>query len=195
MRQAVIERKTSETDILLRLNLDGTGTYDIASGCGFFDHMLALLARHGRLDLTVKCAGDTCVDDHHTVEDIGIAFGQAVRQALNDKRGITRYGFEILPMDEALCLCALDLSGRGALLFDADMPTEKVGSFDTELVREFFSALAREGGITLHIRKMAGDNSHHVIESIFKAFARALRKAVALDESAVDVIPSTKGML
>ncbi len=195
MRQASITRKTGETDISLSLNLDGAGAYAVDTGCGFLDHMLALFSQHGMIDLTVKCVGDTRVDDHHTVEDIGIALGQAIQTALSDKRGVSRYGSQLLPMDEALCLCAVDLSGRGHLAFDAKMPCEKVGSFDTELVREFFAALSREAGITLHIRQFAGDNTHHIIESMFKAFARALRQAVAVDQAAADAIPSTKGLL
>ena len=195
MRQATITRKTGETDISLSLSLDGIGAYEVDTGCGFLDHMLKLFSRHGRFDLAVKCVGDTDVDDHHTVEDIGIALGQAIGDALGDKRGVTRYGSILLPMDEALCLCAIDLSGRGYLAFDAKMPAEKVGSFDTELVREFFAALAREANITLHIRQMAGENTHHIIESMFKGFARALRQAVAVDADAADEIPSTKGLL
>ncbi len=195
MRQAAITRKTGETDISLALTLEGGGGYDVRTGCGFFDHMLALFARHGRFDLTVRCAGDTNVDDHHTVEDVGIALGQAIGEALSDKRGIARYGSVTLPMDEALCLCAVDLSGRGFLAFDATMPCQKVGTFDTELVREFFAAVAREAKITLHIRLLAGENTHHIIESAFKAFARALRAAVAPDPGAADDIPSTKGVL
>ena len=195
MRRAVITRKTGETEVSLSLSLDGTGVYAVDTGCGFLNHMLALFSRHARFDLTVTCVGDTDVDDHHTVEDVGIALGRALREALGDKRGVNRYGGATLPMDEALCLCAVDLSGRGYLAFDAKMPSEKIGSFDTELVREFFWAVAREGGVTLHIRQMAGENAHHVAESMFKGAARALRQAAALDPDAAEEIPSTKGSL
>ena len=194
-RTAKIDRKTAETDISLTLCLDGSGKSDVASGCGFLDHMLTLLARHARFDLTLHCDGDTYVDDHHTVEDIGIALGQALRTALGDKRGITRYGDIILPMDEALILCAVDLSGRGVLNYGLNIPTEKVGTFDTELCEEFFSALVRESAMTLHLQQLAGKNSHHIIEGAFKATARALRAAVAIDPAAEGEIPSTKGVL
>ncbi len=195
MRQSSITRKTAETDITLSLNLDGTGMSDIRTGCGFLDHMLTLFARHGGFDLTVTCTGDTYVDDHHTVEDIGIALGQAFAEALGDKRGIRRYGDRTLPMDEALILSAVDISGRGGCFMDMSIPTEKVGTFDTQLCEEFFIALAQNGGMTLHIRKVAGRNSHHIIEGAFKSVARALREAVSIDPDRADDIPSTKGML
>ncbi len=195
MRQSSITRKTAETDITLALDLDGTGVSDIRTGCGFLDHMLTLFARHGSFDLTVACTGDTYVDDHHTVEDIGIALGQAFAEALGDKRGIRRYGDRTLPMDEALILSAVDISGRGGCFMDMSIPTEKVGTFDTQLCEEFFIALAQNGGMTLHIRKVAGRNSHHIIEGAFKSVARALREAVSIDPDRADDIPSTKGML
>ena len=195
MRTAQIDRNTKETQISLSLNLDGTGTSDIRTGCGFLDHMLTLLAAHGRFDLTVACNGDVEVDDHHTVEDIGICLGQAFDKALGDKRGITRYGSFILPMDETLVLAALDCSGRSYLGYDLAIPTEKVGTFDTELVEEFFLAFVRNANCTLHVRKLAGTNSHHIIEGTFKAVARALRAAVAIDPAAKGEIPSTKGAL
>ena len=195
MRSAAISRKTAETDIRLTLNLDGTGESDVRTGVGFLDHMLTLFARHGRFDLTLSCAGDTGVDDHHSVEDIGICLGRAVKEALGDKRGICRYGDTTLPMDEALILTAIDLSGRSVLCFDLDVPTQKVGSFDTELVEEFFIALSANAGMTLHIRKLAGRNTHHIIEGCFKSFARSLRKAVAIDPAFADEVPSTKGVL
>ena len=195
MRSATISRKTAETDIELTLNLDGTGESDISSGVGFLDHMLTLFARHGRFDLTLSCVGDTGVDDHHSVEDIGICLGRALNEALGDKRGICRYGDTTLPMDEALILTAIDLSGRSVLCFDLDVPTQKVGSFDTELVEEFFIALCREAGVTLHLRQLAGRNSHHIIEGCFKAFARALARAAAIDGKNAGRVPSTKGML
>ena len=195
MRSAEIRRKTAEMDIQLALDLDGTGKGDVATGCGFLDHMLTLFARHGRFDLTARCWGDTYVDDHHTVEDIGICLGDALRQALGDKRGIARYGSCILPMDEALVLTAVDLSGRGLLCCDLDIPTEKVGTFDTELTEEFLMALARRGDMTVHVRQLAGKNSHHIVEGVFKALARVLRKAVAIDPDCADEIPSTKGVL
>ena len=195
MRNATIERNTAETKISLSLELDGKGKSDIATGCGFLDHMLTLFARHGRFDLTVKCDGDTYVDDHHTVEDIGIALGKAFDIALGEKRGINRYGSTILPMDEALILSAVDLSGRGFLGFDLSVPTEKVGTFDTELVEEFFLAFTRNAQCTLHFKKMAGSNSHHIIEGAFKSVARSLKTAVAIDPDFRDEIPSTKGVL
>ena len=195
MRSAEIRRKTAETDIQLALDLDGAGKSDVATGCGFLDHMLTLFARHGRFDLTARCWGDTYVDDHHTVEDIGICLGDALRQALGDKRGITRYGSCILPMDEALVLTAVDLSGRGLLCCDLDIPTEKVGTFDTELTEEFLMALARRGDMTVHVRQLAGRNSHHIIEGTFKSLARSLGQAVALDPRSAGEIPSTKGVL
>ena len=195
MRMADITRRTAETDITLKLNLDGTGASDIDTGVGFLDHMLTLFAAHGRFDLTVKCEGDTEVDDHHTVEDVGICLGQAFATALGDKRGICRYGQTILPMDEALILTAADLSGRAYLGYALEIPTEKVGTFDTELVKEFFLAFVRCAAVTLHIRQMAGENSHHIIEGTFKSVARTLRAAVAMDEKCPDAIPSTKGVL
>ena len=195
MRMADITRRTAETDITLKLNLDGSGKSDIDTGVGFLDHMLTLFASHGRMDLTVKCEGDTYVDDHHTVEDIGICLGQAFAAALGDKRGICRYGDKILPMDEALILTAVDLSGRGYLGYDLAIPTEKVGTFDTELVKEFFLGFVRCAAITLHIRQMAGGNSHHIIEGTFKSVARSLRAAVAIDPDFREEIPSTKGVL
>ena len=195
MRTAEINRKTAETDISLTLNIDGTGLSEVNTGCGFLDHMLTLLARHGRMDLNVTCKGDTQVDDHHTVEDIGIALGQAMALALGDKRGICRYGDITLPMDETLILAAVDVSARGGYFGALEIPTQKVGSFDTELCREFWIAFAREAGITLHLRQLAGDNSHHIIEGCFKAVARALAKALAIDSRFANEIPSTKGML
>lgn len=195
MRRAEISRKTAETDISLVLTLDGTGKSDIQSGVGFLDHMLTLFARHGRFDLTVKCTGDTYVDDHHTVEDIGIALGDAFRTALGDKRGIVRYGDTTLPMDEALILTAVDISGRSYLGFDLPLPSQKVGSFDTELVKEFWQAFTMNAGLALHIRLLAGDNTHHIIEGAFKSAARSLHKAVAIDPDFKDEIPSTKGVL
>ncbi len=195
MRNAQINRKTTETDISLSLELDGTGRYDIDTGCGFLNHMLELFTRHGRFDITLKCIGDTYVDDHHTVEDIGIALGQAFSAALGEKRGIKRYGQCILPMDESLILTAVDISGRGMLGFDLSIPTQKVGTFDTELVQEFWIAFARNAGCTLHIKQLAGTNSHHIIEGTFKSAARSLRDAVSIDQAAPDSIPSTKGLL
>ena len=195
MRQSAITRKTSETDITLSLHLDGTGQSDIRTGCGFLDHMLTLFARHGSFDLSVACSGDTYVDDHHTVEDIGIALGMAFSEALGDKRGIRRYGDRILPMDEALILSAVDISGRGGCFMDMSIPTEKVGTFDTQLCEEFFIALAQNGGMTLHIRQLAGRNSPHIIEGAFKSVARSLSEAVAIDEAHANDIPSTKGIL
>ena len=194
-RTAEITRKTQETDITLALNLDGKGASTIDSGCGFLDHMLTLFAKHGGFDLTVVCKGDTYVDDHHTVEDIGIVLGQAFLEALGDKRGIERYGSMTLPMDESLILAAVDLSGRSYLGFALDIPTARVGSFDTELVEEFWLAFTRNALCTLHLRKIAGSNSHHIIEGAFKAAARALRAAVAIDPSRADDVPSTKGVL
>ena len=195
MRSAVLERKTSETQIKLSLDIDGSGTSEISSGIGFLDHMLTLFAKHSGFNLEVSCTGDTYVDDHHSCEDIGIVLGSALREALGDKRGVSRYGDIILPMDEALILCACDVSGRSCLVFDADFPTEKIGSFDTELVQEFFEAFTRSSGITLHIRKLSGANSHHIAEGIFKAFARCLAKACGIDEKRKDEIPSTKGVI
>lgn len=195
MRTAEIIRKTAETDICLKLNLDGRGESAISSGCGFLDHMLTLFSKHGRFDLELTCKGDTWVDDHHTVEDIGIALGTAFRQALGDKRGIVRYGSTILPMDESLILSAVDLSGRGYLGFDLQIPTQKVGTFDTELVEEFFLGFIRNAEVTLHIRQLAGSNSHHIIEGAFKSVARSLKAAVAIEPGFADEIPSTKGVL
>lgn len=194
-RTASVARKTAETDITLTLNLDGTGKADIDSGVPFLDHMLTLFASHGRFDLTLRCKGDTEVDDHHSVEDIGIALGDAIARALDDKRGIIRYGSMILPMDEALILAALDLSGRSYLSYDLTIPARKVGTFDTELGKEFFLALTRKAQMTLHLKQLAGRNSHHILEGAFKAFARALRAAVKIDADAADTIPSSKGVL
>ena len=195
MRNSKILRKTGETDITLTLELDGTGKSTIDTGCGFLDHMLTLLAAHGKFDLTVVCKGDTHVDDHHTVEDVGIALGQAFTQALGDKRGITRYGNFILPMDEALILTAVDISGRSFLGFQLQIPAYKIGTFDAELVEEFFLGFVRNCPMSLHIRKLAGTNSHHIVEGAFKSVARSLKAAVAIDPAAADVIPSTKGVL
>lgn len=195
MRTAEISRDTKETKIKLKLSLDGSCNSDIDTGIGFMDHMLTLFAKHGRFDLTVKCDGDTYVDDHHSAEDIGICLGQAFREALADKKGICRYGDIILPMDEALILAAVDISGRSYLGYALEIPTEKVGSFDTELVEEFFIAFTSNAGIDLHLRQLAGKNSHHIIEGAFKAAGRALRKAVSIDKEASDEVPSTKGLL
>ena len=195
MRIAEISRRTAETDITLDLNLDGTGKSAVATGVGFLDHMLTLFASHGRFDLEVSCKGDTWVDDHHTVEDVGICLGTAFAKALGDKRGINRYGSMILPMDEALILTAVDLSGRSCLGFDLKIPTEKIGSFDTELVEEFFLAFVRCCPMSLHLRQLAGSNSHHIVEGSFKSAARSLRQAVAMDPAAAGEIPSTKGVL
>lgn len=195
MRTARIRRQTAETDITLSLALEGTGKSDIATGCGFLDHMLTLFARHGRFDLEITCQGDTCVDDHHTVEDVGICLGDAFAQALGDRRGIVRYGSCTLPMDEALILTAVDLSGRGMLCYDMSIPTEKVGTFDTELTEEFLIAFARRAGLTLHVRQIAGKNSHHIIEGLFKSLARSLGEAVTIDLRFAGEIPSTKGVL
>ena len=195
MRISTINRQTSETNISLTLNLDGAGVSAIDTGCGFFDHMLTLFARHSGFDLTLTCKGDTYVDDHHTVEDVGICLGKALAEALGDKRGINRYGDRILPMDETLILSAVDVSGRGGCFMDMSIPTEKVGTFDTQLCEEFFIALAQNGGLTLHIRQLAGRNSHHIIEGAFKSVARSLAEAVSIDEKNADKIPSTKGLL
>lgn len=195
MRSGNIRRTTAETDIALVLCLDGTGRSEIKTGVGFLDHMLTLFARHGRFDLSVSCTGDTYVDDHHSVEDIGIALGEAFKDALGDKRGVVRYGSMMLPMDETLVLCAVDLSGRGMLRMKAEFPTEKIGTFDTELVKEFFIAFSRCCGATLHIQQLDGENSHHIAEAMFKAFGRAMKQAVAIDEAFKDEIPSTKGVL
>ena len=195
MRTAELRRTTGETDVTVVLDLDGTGKSDISTGCGFLDHMLTLFARHGRFDLTVQAKGDTWVDDHHTVEDVGITLGDAFAQALGEKRGVTRYGSTILPMDEALILTAVDLSGRGLLCYDLAIPTEKVGTFDTQLVGEFFAAFARRADLTLHVKQLAGTNSHHIIEGAFKSLARSLRTAAAIDPAAAGEVPSTKGVL
>ena len=193
MRTCEITRKTAETDITLTLNLDGTGKSSIDTGCGFLNHMLTLFAAHGKFDLTVSCVGDTDVDDHHSVEDIGIALGQAFQGALGDKRGITRYGSFLLPMDEALIQTAVDISGRSCLCYGLEIPTEKIGTFDTELVEEFFLGFTRNCPMSLHIRQLAGKNSHHIVEGAFKSVSRSLKAAVALDGS--NDIPSTKGVL
>ena len=195
MRVAEIKRTTAETDIYVKLNLDGTGQCDIDSGIGFFDHMLILFAKHSRFDLTVKCNGDIWVDGHHTTEDIGIALGQAFKEAIGDKRGIHRYGSTILPMDEALILSAVDISGRAYLQYYMNIPAPMVGDFDTELLREFFVAFAFNSAITLHIKQLDGVNSHHLIEGAFKSVARTLKKAVAIDETMKNEIPSSKGVL
>lgn len=195
MRKVSLERNTLETKIALSLNLDGTGKSEIDTGVGFLDHMLTLFASHGRFDLTVKCDGDTYVDDHHTVEDIGIALGKAFFDALGDKKGICRYGDIMLPMDETLILAAVDFSGRSHLGFMLDIPTQKVGTFDTELVEEFFLGFVRPAACSLHIRKLDGKNSHHIIEGAFKAVGRVLRQAVAIDPLFANEIPSTKGVL
>lgn len=195
MRTASITRKTAETDITLTLNLDGAGNSDIQTGCGFLDHMLTLFAAHGGFDLTLRCVGDNQVDDHHSVEDIGICLGKALAEALGDKRGICRYGSFLLPMDEALILSALDLSGRACLCYELQIPTEKIGTFDTELVEEFFLGFTRQAQLTLHLRQLAGKNAHHIAEGAFKSVARALRAAVALDPRGNNAIPSTKGVL
>ena len=193
MRTYETNRKTAETEISLSLNLDGTGKSSIDTGCGFLNHMLTLFAAHGKFDLTVKCDGDTEVDDHHSVEDIGIVLGQAFQAALGDKRGIIRYGSFLLPMDEALILTAVDISGRSSLNYGLEIPTQKIGTFDTELVEEFFLAFTRNCPMSLHIRQMAGKNAHHIVEGAFKSVARSLKAAVALDGT--NEIPSTKGVL
>ena len=195
MRIAKIDRKTAETDISLTLNLDGNGVAKIATGCGFLDHMLTLFAHHAGFDLEVFCKGDTDVDFHHSVEDIGIVLGDALAQALGDKKGITRYGSFFLPMDEALIMTAIDISGRGHLAYGLEIPTARVGQFDTELVQEFFISLTRRAGITLHIRQLAGFNTHHIIEGTFKSVARSLGIAVKIDPDKANAIPSTKGVL
>ena len=195
MRIADIKRKTAETDIALSLNLDGSGKGNIDTGCGFLDHMLTLFSKHAHYDLSVKCVGDTNVDYHHTVEDIGICLGKAFFEALSDKKGICRYGDKTIPMDEALILCAVDISGRDYLGYALDIPAYKVGDFDTELVQEFFMAFVREAKITLHIRQICGVNSHHIIEGAFKAVARALSYATSIDEKFKEEIPSTKGVI
>ncbi len=195
MRETTIERKTKETDIRLTLSLDGKGRADVQTGIGFLDHMLTLLSCHSGFDLFVRCVGDTDVDDHHSAEDIGIALGQAFAAALADKRGITRYADTTLPMDEALILSAVDISGRGMLVFDLPVRARRVGKFDTELVKEFFVAFATNAKITLHIRKICGENSHHIIEGAFKSVAHSLGKAVCIDQRAKDRLPSSKGVI
>lgn len=195
MRTAEIRRKTAETDIQLDLNIDGSGKSEISTGVGFLDHMLTLFSRHGRFDLNLVCKGDVDVDDHHSVEDIGICLGKAFAEAAGDMRGIKRYGSMILPMDETLILCAVDMSGRSYLNFGLDIPTEKVGTFDTELAEEFFQAFVRNFPITLHIKQLEGKNSHHIIEGTFKAFGRAMKNAIEKDTKYADEIPSTKGVL
>lgn len=195
MRSYETQRKTAETDIQLTINIDGTGKSEIDTGCGFLDHMLTLFAKHGRFDLNVKCTGDIQVDYHHTAEDIAIVLGTAIKECVADGKGINRYGHMILPMDEALILCAVDLSGRAYLNYGLNIPTQKVGDFDTELVEEFMVALSRCAGMNLYIKQLDGTNSHHIIEGTFKALARALKTAVAIDEKYKDEIPSTKGIL
>lgn len=195
MRISEINRKTAETEIKLRLNLDGRGESAVDTGCGFMDHMLTLFARHGRFDLAADCKGDTRVDYHHTVEDLGIVLGKAFAQALGDMRGICRYGSVILPMDETLMVCAADISGRDFLGFQVEVPAAKVGDFDTELVKEFFLAFVRNANLTLHFKELAGENTHHIIEAMFKAFGRTMAQAVKIDERFQDEIPSTKGVL
>ena len=195
MRTADIKRDTNETKITLQLNLDGTGKTDIASGCGFLDHMLELFARHGDFDLTVKCEGDTYVDYHHSVEDIGICLGKAFTEALGDKRGINRYGQFLLPMDETLVLCACDLSGRDYLGWSVELTNPKVGDFDTELAKEFWLGFVRNCPASIHIRQMAGENTHHILEAVFKGMGRTLKMAVAMDPKHANEIPSTKGVL
>ena len=195
MRKVNIKRKTAETDIVLKFNLDGKGKSKINSGCGFLDHMLTLFAKHGRFDLEVSCKGDVQVDYHHTVEDVGICLGQAFSDALGDKKGITRYGNFILPMDEALILCAVDFSGRSMLVKEFDIKANKVGDFDTELLEEFLLAFTRTANITLHVRQLSGSNAHHIIEGTFKCLARTVKQAVTIDKDFSDQIPSTKGVL
>ena len=195
MRTAEIVRNTAETKIALKLTLEGVGAGKIQTGCGFLDHMLTLLAKHGRFDLDITCEGDTWVDDHHTVEDVGIALGQAFAEALGEKRGINRYGSQMLPMDESLVLCAVDFSGRAYLGFELPIPSQKIGTFDSELVEEFWLGFVRNAQATLHIRLLTGTNSHHIVEGAFKAAGRALRAAVAIDSDFSDEIPSTKGVL
>ena len=195
MRQAEIVRRTAETDIRLTLNLDGTGAARIDTGCGFMNHMLTLFAKHGRFDLAVKCVGDTDVDDHHSVEDIGICLGQAFSEALGDMGGIRRYASAILPMDEALILTAVDISGRAHLSFDVEFPSQKIGDFDTELMKEFWLGFVRKANVTLHARRLAGENSHHIAEGLFKSAARTFRDACAVDPALNGEIPSTKGVL
>ncbi len=195
MRSASVTRKTAETEISVEIALDGSGAYDNQTGVGFFDHMLDQLARHSLIDMKIRCTGDLHIDDHHTVEDVGIALGQALTRALGDKKGIRRYGSCLLPMDDTLVRSALDLSGRPFLVWSVDLPTQKIGTFDTELVREFFQAFSTHGGITLHVEALHGLNSHHIAEAAFKSVARALRDAVETDPRKGDAIPSTKGTL
>lgn len=195
MRRKKIVRDTKETKIVLALEIDGSGAYEIDTGCGFLNHMMELFTRHGRFDIALDCKGDTDVDYHHTTEDIGIALGAAFKEALGDKKGIYRYGSMLLPMDEALVLCAVDISGRASVNFDVEIPTQKVGDFDTELVKEFIIAMAREMGLTVHFRMLAGENTHHIIEAVFKSMGRALRAACTIEEEYADEIPSTKGVL
>ena len=195
MRQATITRKTTETSVLASVSLDGTGTYDMKTGVGFFDHMMEQLARHSLIDMKIEAEGDLHIDDHHTVEDCGIALGQAVAKALGDRKGIRRYASADLPMDETLTRCAIDVSGRPFLIFKVNFPRQKIGTFDTDLVREWFQAFAMNAGITLHIENAYGENAHHIAESCFKALARALRVAIEIDLRQKDVIPSTKGTL
>jgi imidazoleglycerol-phosphate dehydratase len=195
MRQAAITRKTTETSVSASVSLDGTGKYDVKTGVGFFDHMMEQLARHSLIDMKIEAEGDLHIDDHHTVEDCGIALGQAVAKALGDRKGIRRYASADLPMDEALTRCAIDVSGRPFLIFKVNFPRQKIGTFDTELVREWFQAFAMNAGITLHIENAYGENAHHIAESCFKALARALRVAIEIDPRQKDVIPSTKGTL
>ncbi|MBE6967154.1 MAG: imidazoleglycerol-phosphate dehydratase HisB [Ruminococcaceae bacterium] len=195
MRTAEITRNTAETQISLSLNIDGGGTAVVDTGCGFLDHMLTLFARHGRFDLSLRCIGDTAVDDHHTTEDVGIALGQAFAAALGEKRGIERYGSFLLPMDEALVRCAVDISGRSCLVYRLDIPAQKVGSFDTELAEEFFLGFVRHAAVTMHLHQLEGKNSHHILEAAFKAAARALAAACRIDPDYADQIPSTKGVL
>lgn len=195
MRKARVERKTTETSISVELNLDGTGVYDVKTGVGFFDHMLEQLSRHSLIDLTVRADGDLHIDDHHTVEDVGIAIGRAMLDAFGDGTGVRRYGSCLLPMDDALTRCALDISKRPYLVWKVEFPTQKIGAFDTELVREFFTALAMNGGLTLHVETLHGVNSHHIAESCFKSVARSLREALETDPRKSDVSPSTKGTL
>ena len=195
MRTAEILRNTTETDIAISLDLDGKGVYDIDTGCGFLNHMLELFSRHGRFDLTVKCSGDMHIDAHHTTEDIGIVLGSAFSKALGERRGINRYGYFLLPMDEALIAAAVDISGRSYVGYDVKIPTEKVGDFDTELVKEFLLAMSRTLGANIHVRQLAGENSHHIIEGIFKALARALKEAVAFEKGFEEEVPSTKGTI
>lgn len=195
MRKSEIERTTAETSVRVSLDIDGTGEAEISTGVGFMDHMLTLFSRHGRVDLNVYCEGDTYVDDHHSVEDIGIVLGTAFKEALGDMAGIERYADIILPMDEALIMAAVDISGRACLCWDVEIPAEKIGTFDTELAEEFFAAFVRTAGVTLHVRKLAGRNSHHIVEGAFKAFGRVMRKAAAVDSALEGAIPSTKGVL